>query len=185
MDEGYLKKYHDEHMKVSIVSVSLLAKLPHFGHVVLIQLLLLPRELILLEDILISFGNLTGISFLFTGTEPQLVHLIIGIGHPQYLCLEINQSLKRNWILFSAHPFRSPCSEICFLASLLFKPSKLFELIKKPLSVKALVNSLVLLSLSLIITCLISIELILANSKSLSSCAGTPITAPVPYSSRT
>ena len=70
---------------MSIVSVSLLAKLPHFGHVVLTQNWLLPKELILLEDILISFGNLTGISFLFTGTEPQLVHLIIGIGHPQYL----------------------------------------------------------------------------------------------------
>ena len=80
---------------MSIVSVSLVAKSPHFGHVVFIQRLLLPRELILLEVILISFGRMTGISFLFTGTEPQLLHLIIGIGHPQYLCLEINQSLKR------------------------------------------------------------------------------------------
>ena len=104
-EDGYLKKYHDEHIKVSIVSVSLLAKLPHLGHVVFIQLWLLPRELILLEEILISFGSFTGILSLFTGTEPQLLHLIIGIGHPQYLCLEINQSLKRYWILFSAHPF--------------------------------------------------------------------------------
>jgi len=46
-------------MKVSIVSVSFLAAIPHFGHVVFIQLLLLPKALILLAEISISFGNET------------------------------------------------------------------------------------------------------------------------------
>ena len=82
-------------MKVSIVSVSFLAAILHFGHVVFIQLLLLPKALILLAEISISFGNETGKSDWFKGTAPHLLQLTIGIGHPQYLCLDINQSLKR------------------------------------------------------------------------------------------
>ena len=31
----------------------------------------------------------------FKGTDPHFLQLTMGIGHPQYLCLEINQSLKR------------------------------------------------------------------------------------------
>ena len=82
-------------MKVSIVSVSFLAVIPHFGHVVFVQLLLSPKELILLAEISISFGNETGKSDWFKGTDPHFLQLTIGIGHPQYLCLDINQSLKR------------------------------------------------------------------------------------------
>ena len=82
-------------MKVSIVSVSFLAAIPHFGHVVFFQLLLLPNALILLAEISISFGNETGKSDWFKGTAPHFLQLTMGIGHPQYLCLDINQSLKR------------------------------------------------------------------------------------------
>ena len=82
-------------MKVSIVSVSFLAAIPHFGHVVFIQLLLSPKALILLAEISISFGNETGKSDWFKGTAPHFLQLTMGIGHPQYLCLDINQSLKR------------------------------------------------------------------------------------------
>ena len=82
-------------MKVSIVSVSFLAAIPHFGHVVFIQLLLSPRALILLAEISISLGKETGNSDCFKGTEPHFLQLTIGIGHPQYLCLDINQSLRR------------------------------------------------------------------------------------------
>jgi len=82
-------------MKVSIVSVSFLAAIPHFGHVVFIHLLLLPKALILLAEISISIGNVTGNSDWFKGTDPHFLQLMMGIGHPQYLCLDINQSLKR------------------------------------------------------------------------------------------
>jgi len=82
-------------MKVSIVSVSFLAAIPHFGHVVFIQLLLSPKALILLAEISISFGKETGNSDCFNGTDPHFLQLTMGIGHPQYLCLEINQSLRR------------------------------------------------------------------------------------------
>ena len=82
-------------MKVSIVSVSFLAVIPHFGHFVFIQLLLLPKALILLAEISISFGNETGKSDWFKGTAPHFLQLTMGIGHPQYLCLEINQPLRR------------------------------------------------------------------------------------------
>ena len=79
---------------MSIVSVSFLAAIPHFGHVVFIQLLLSPKALILLAEISISFGKETGNSDWFKGTDPHFLQLTMGIGHPQYLCLDINQSLK-------------------------------------------------------------------------------------------
>lgn len=44
---------------------------------------------------LTSLGNITGRSFSFTGMAPHLSQYIIGMGVPQYLCLEINQSFKR------------------------------------------------------------------------------------------
>ena len=80
---------------MSIVSVSFLAAIPHFGHVVFIQFLLSPKALILLSEISISFGKETGNSDWFKGTDPHFLQLTMGIGHPQYLCLEINQSLRR------------------------------------------------------------------------------------------
>ena len=80
---------------MSIVSVSFLAAIPHFGQVVFIQLLLSPKALILLEEISMSFGKERGNSDWFKGTDPHFLQLTIGIGHPQYLCLDINQSLRR------------------------------------------------------------------------------------------
>jgi len=79
---------------VSIVSVSFLAAIPHFGHVVFIQLLLSPKALILFAEISISIGKETGNSDWFKGTDPHFLQLTMGIGHPQYLCLEISQSLS-------------------------------------------------------------------------------------------
>ena len=80
---------------MSIVSVSFLAAIPHFGHFVFIQLLLSPKALILLAEISMSFGKERGNSDWFKGTDPHFLQLTMGIGHPQYLCLDINQSLKR------------------------------------------------------------------------------------------
>ena len=81
-------------MKVSIVSVSFLAAIPHFGHFVFIQLLLSPKALILLAEISMSFGKERVIRI---GLKEQIHIFTInyGIGHPQYLCLDINQSLNR------------------------------------------------------------------------------------------
>ena len=82
-------------MKVSIVSVSFLAAIPHFGHFVFIQLLLSPKALILLEEISMSFGKERGNSDWLKGTDPHFLQLTSGIGHPLFLCLDINQSLNR------------------------------------------------------------------------------------------
>ena len=40
------------------------------------------------------YGNSTGRSFSGTGTIPQSSQYTTGIGAPQYLCLETNQSLN-------------------------------------------------------------------------------------------
>ena len=40
------------------------------------------------------FGSITGRFSKLSGTNPQSLQLINGIGQPQYLCLLINQSLN-------------------------------------------------------------------------------------------
>ena len=47
-----------------------------------------------LTEIVSSSGSSTGRLASETGTGPQFEQCIIGIGVPQYLCLEINQSLS-------------------------------------------------------------------------------------------
>ena len=66
-----LKKYHDEHTKVSIVSVSLFAGLPHPGQVVFTNSSLLARGEAPVPVSSISMGSMTGRSFSGTGTSPQ------------------------------------------------------------------------------------------------------------------
>lgn len=40
------------------------------------------------------YGKVTGNYYSGTGTKPHLSHFIIGIGVPQYLCLDISQSFN-------------------------------------------------------------------------------------------
>src|SRR3989338_1044666 len=65
----YLKKYHEELAKVSIVSVSLLASHLHFGHLVLIHSSFVARGLPFPNATFI--GSITGKSFSGTGTTPH------------------------------------------------------------------------------------------------------------------
>src|SRR3989344_4315333 len=86
----YLKKYQLESKKVSIVSVSLFAFPLHLGHFILWNFSLFARGFPWPVN-LTSSGRITGISLL---TIPHLSQYIIGMGVPQYLCLEISQSLN-------------------------------------------------------------------------------------------
>ena len=92
-----LAKYQELSKKVSKVSVSRSAGLLHFGQVVSFQsgklFKLSPRVLIFS-----IFGSSTGRSDSGTITIPQSSQWITGIGHPQYLCLEIPQSLSLKFV---------------------------------------------------------------------------------------
>ncbi len=81
-------------MKVVIVSVSLFAGHLHLGHLVFRNFLLVARGETTFFLKLTFNGSFTGKSFSGTGTIPHLTQYIIGIGEPQYLCLEIFQSRK-------------------------------------------------------------------------------------------
>src|SRR3989338_4788171 len=94
LGEAYLKKYHDESTKVSIVSASLLAGFPHFGHFTFINFSDWARGEAPSPVSFTSSGRTTGRSLYGTGTTPQLSQYIIGIGQPQYLCLDMPQSLN-------------------------------------------------------------------------------------------
>ena len=76
---------------MSIVSVSLRASLPQVGHFTCINSADVSSGLPLPNTI--SLGSSTGKSFCGTGIVPHSSQWIIGIGVPQYLCLEINQGL--------------------------------------------------------------------------------------------
>src|SRR4030043_583262 len=90
----YLKKYQDEHMKVSMVSVSLRPGPEHLGQVVLTndwQYFKGDSPVGLKSE---SGGSKTGKSSSSTGTMPHFSQYMMGIGAPQYLCLEISQSRR-------------------------------------------------------------------------------------------
>ena len=130
----YLKKYQDEHIKVSIVSVSLLASVPHFGQQVFIHSLLVVKGLLPLPVNLISIGSTTGRSLSGTLTWPHFLQLIIGIGQPQYRCLDISQSLNL-YVIFGFAQFEfEPNSSIFVFAISDSIPLNLSELIMIPLS---------------------------------------------------
>ena len=75
-------KYHDESMKVSIVSVSRRAGLPQQGQGTFRKASHLASGLPLPSGTR-SCGSTTGRSFSGTGTVPQASQWIIGIGVPQ------------------------------------------------------------------------------------------------------
>src|SRR5919106_3693035 len=87
-------KYHDESTKVSIVSVSRFAGLPHDGQLVstydarLLSGLPVPSGTT-------SSGSTTGSWSSGTGTSPQASQCTIGIGAPQNLCQDSIQSRSR------------------------------------------------------------------------------------------
>ena len=82
-------------MKVSIVSVSRFAAVPHLGQGTLIQDSFWARGDAPRPVSSTSSGKITGKSAWGTGTMPHLGQWITGIGQPQYLWREINQSRKR------------------------------------------------------------------------------------------
>ena len=129
-----------------------------------------------------SYGSLTGRSFSGTGTIPQSSQYITGIGAPQYLCLDTSQSLNLKLTFIAPSLSFSSSSTIAFLASAVVKPSNLPELTSIPCSQNGSSGSLPALS---VITLSIGKLNLLAKAKSLSSCAGTAITHPVPYVANT
>tara|TARA_B100000963_G_C22155868_1_gene463839 strand:+ start:235 stop:549 length:315 start_codon:yes stop_codon:yes gene_type:complete len=83
---------------VSKVSVSLTAGIPVLEHFVIFQSLFSSRGLPEPENFTFS-GSLIGSSFSSTGKISPSFRYIIGIGHPQYLCLETPQSLSLNLVV--------------------------------------------------------------------------------------
>ena len=76
-------KYQDESTKVSIVSVSRRAGLPHVGHVDVQEVVALVRAGCRVPSGTQSSGSTTGRSFSGTGTAPHASQWMIGIGVPQ------------------------------------------------------------------------------------------------------
>src|SRR5258706_3234281 len=75
-------KYQDESTKVSMVSVSRLAALPHFGHLQSTNDGVFASGLPVPSGTRFS-GSTTGRSLSGTGTSPQASQWTIGIGVPQ------------------------------------------------------------------------------------------------------
>ena len=98
MGEQNLKKYQEESTKVSRVSVSLITFSPEKSLVNFHEGCFSSGLPFKLKST--SSGNKTGKSFLLIGSASPLWLYTIGIGQPQYLCLETPQSLSRNVIFF-------------------------------------------------------------------------------------
>jgi len=75
-----------------MVSISRLAFLPHLGHAHSAKVLDVVSGDSPFPVNSTSVGSMTGRFSSFSGTQPQSSQYIIGIGVPQYLCLEISQS---------------------------------------------------------------------------------------------
>ena len=90
LGEQNLKKYQEESTKVSNVSVSLVTFSPEES-LVYFQVECLSKGFpTTLRST--SSGNNIGKSFFLTGNALPLSLYTIGIGHPQYLCLDTPQS---------------------------------------------------------------------------------------------
>ena len=168
LDSGDVKraKYHDDSKKVSKVSVSLIAGFPEYGHVVNFQVGWFSNGLPG-SDRSMSSGSSTGRLSSGNCTNVPSSRYIMGIGHPQYLCLETPQSLNLNFTVFLPILSSISFSIILSLASFTFKPFKKSELTRYPSSTKASFNSSLMLSIFSETTCLISREYFFAKSKSL------------------
>ena len=116
---------------MSKVSVSRRASLPHDGHLVNFQEGWFSKGLPAFSKSTFS-GNKTGKSSSGTGTMPQSSQCIIGIGHPQYLCLETPQSLRRYVVFLLPAPLASKAAITAFFASSISRPSRKPELIMQP-----------------------------------------------------
>ena len=114
---------------------------------------------------------------------------MIGIGVPQYRCREMPQSFSRYWTVRWPVPRRSAFSAMIRRASVDHKPVYSPESTTRPGSEYASViveaSSEASPSPSGWITTRTGSPYFRANSKSRWSCAGTAITAPVPYSPST
>ena len=80
----------------------------------------------------IFLGNLTGRLSFFSGTIPHFSQCIIGIGHPQYRCLDIPHSIKREFVFSVPTPNSLNQVETVYFGSSIDKPSKKSELTKFP-----------------------------------------------------
>src|SRR4030042_4220422 len=110
----------------------------------------------------------------------------MGIGVPQYLCLDMSQSRSLYWTVFLPQPFFCRYLVMSSLTFVLVVPENFPEWTRTPESVYARVISLGSRSKWWgFMTTFMGILYFFANMKSLWSCAGTAIMAPVPYSSST
>src|SRR5215510_2882955 len=91
----YRKKYQEESTNVSMVSVSRLAVLPHFGQVAFTNSGTFFKGDSPVPVNFACSGNITGKSFSGTGTMPQSSQYKTGIGAPQNRWRDIPQSRKR------------------------------------------------------------------------------------------
>ena len=132
---------------MSNVSVSLSADFLHFGHSVVFHPLCCSRGFPGLSKTT-SSGSVTGRFFSSTGIGPHSPQWIIGIGQPQYLCLDIPQSLSLKFISFFPLFFNISFSEALSFASETLKPSRKSELIISPSPVYASFFNLRLSTLS-------------------------------------
>ena len=128
--EQNLKKYHAESTNVSRVSVSLIAFIPVSGHFVNFHEGWFSRGL---PGIVKSISSGSSNGNWSSGTSmisPSSLY-IIGIGHPQYLCLDTPQSRSLKFVVFSPSFKLSILSIIFFFASSMdksFKNSEFFSL---------------------------------------------------------
>ena len=116
------------------MSVSLFASFPHLGQQVFIHSVFVVKGDFPLPVNLISIGRETGRSSSGTLTWPHFLQLIIGIGQPQYLCLDISQSLNLYVIFGFAQLALEPNSSIFVFAISDSIPLNVSELIMIPLS---------------------------------------------------
>ena len=121
-------------------------------------------------------GSFTGKSFLGIVETFPFSSYAIGIGQPQYLCLETPQSFNLKLIFFFPIFFSSNISIVLRIdSSGTLRPLRNFEFIKDPAPEYASsLTSKLSFSLSGFTTVFISRPYFLAKSKSLWSCAGHP-----------
>ena len=188
--EQYRKKYQDESTNVSIVSVSRSASPPHdgTGHVA-------PRRVARQRRLAARAGSrrrraaAPAARSRAPATSPHVGQWMIGIGAPQYRWREISQSRSRNVTAGSPRPSLAPATR---------PPSRSTRASGSPSNGPELT---ITPSCGVRLGHRVGVERLdargagsrpgpaarasRANSKSRWSCAGTPMTAPVPYSIRT
>ena len=172
-------------MNVSIVSVSRRAGSPQVGQGTFTQSSSWARGEAPLPLKARLRGSSTGNWSTGTGTTPQLSQWITGIGQPQYRWREMSQSRSRNWTRSLPQPSCSAKATMTCFACAEGMPSKRPECTSTPGSVQAPSAPAGPFAPSGTITGRTGSSYCRANTKSRWSWAGTPITAPVPYSART